>query len=182
MDRFQITNSRILSFSLSLSFFLSFSLSLFLSFFLSLFISLSYLHSLSIFFSLVWSHPLFSPFPCLSHRPSIADTKINTKVDKHSPMSLSISFKDHAYLPNYSTMSLSFLTYSHTHTHTLCISLAMLERNPHRNTRQNWCTYFDGTYTPNHIPYAHPIRQHKQCDQIGRFIGLWATFIAFGNN
>ena len=22
----------------------------------------------------------------------------------------------------------------------------------------------------------------KQCDQIGRFIGLWATFKAFGNN
>ena len=22
----------------------------------------------------------------------------------------------------------------------------------------------------------------EQCDQIGRFIGLWATFKAFGNN
>ena len=27
-----------------------------------------------------------------------------------------------------------------------------------------------------------PIQPHQQCDQIGQFIALWATFKAFGDN
>ena len=48
-------------------------------------------------------------------------------------------------------------------------------------------SYWDGTKRPCHLTLAvftsfNFAESSFQCDQFGQFIGLWATFKAFGNN